>query len=75
MAKHGAFFVYGGQAPKEEWDIINNQDYRLSVKKAWIEPTQQWHLVFTSKQTDYPCGHSWECFLTHAEIKKLKDIL
>ena len=73
--KHGAFLIFGGYAPKETIDIINNQDYTLSVKKTWIEPTEQWHLEFTSKLSDYPCGHSFEMFLTHAEIAKLKDIL
>jgi len=73
--KQGAFFVYSQGKTRESWDIINNQDYTLSVKKTWVEPTEQWHLVFTSRQTDLPCGHTWECFLTQAEVKKLKDIL
>jgi hypothetical protein len=75
MAKHGAIFVYGGHAPKEEFTIIDNQDYQLTVKKSWVEPTSQWHLQFTSKLTDYPCGQVWECFLTKDELAKLKDIL
>jgi hypothetical protein len=66
---------YSQGKTKESWDIINNQDYTLTVKKTWVEPTNQWHIVFTSKLSDYPAGHTWECFLTHAEVQKLKDIL
>lgn len=73
--KHGQFLIFGGHAPKEDFTIIDNQDYKLTVKKSWVEPTEQWHLQFTSKQTDYPCGHTWECFLTKDQLKQLKDIL
>lgn len=73
--KQGQFMVYSTGKTKEDFTIIDNQDYCLTVKKTWVEPTEQWHLQFTSKQTDHPCGHTWECFLTHKEIAKLKDIL
>lgn len=58
-----------------EHEIINNQDYALTIKKTWVEPTQQWHLQFTSKLRDYPCGQTWECFLTNSELQKFKDAL
>jgi hypothetical protein len=72
MSKHGAFFVYGGQAPKESWDIINNNDYKLRVKKTWVEATDCWHIEFYSQSV---LDTRYEMFLTHAELKTLKDIL
>jgi len=72
MSKHGQFFVYGGQAPKESWDIISNEDYHLRLNKTWNEAGKCWHIKFTS-QSIY--DHSFEIFLTQAELKKLKDIL
>lgn len=75
MAKHGNIFVYGGHAPHGEHAIIDNKDYKLTVNKTWVEPTEQWHIQFTSKQTDHPVGHTWECFLTNKELQELKRIL
>lgn len=60
--KQGQFMVFSQGKTKDSCNIINNQDYTLSIKKTWVEPTSQWHIQFTSKQTDYPVGHTWECF-------------
>ena len=74
MAKHGAFFVYGGQAPKEQWDIISNDEYRLEARKTWIQRTEQWHIEFIHYDSDqFP--HRCEMFLTKEEIARLKEIL
>jgi hypothetical protein len=72
MSKHGAFFVYGGQAPREEHDVINNEDYRLKVKKTWVEATQVWHIQIMSQSI---FENRFEMFLTHEELKKFKEIL
>ena len=72
MTKHGAFFVYGGQKPKEQFDIIDQQDYKLRVTKTWVEATAVWHIKIQSQSVfDY----SFECFLTHEQLAKLKDAL
>lgn len=70
--KQGQIHVYGGQAPKEEFEIINNEDYKLKVKKTWIESTNVWHIQLLS-QSIYE--RRFECFLTHAELAKFKDAL
>lgn len=72
MAKHGAFFVYGGKAPKEEFDIINQEDYRLRLKKSWVEATGVWHIQIQSQSI---FDNRFECFLTHEQLKLLKDSL
>jgi len=70
--RQGQFMVYSQGAPKESWDVINNEDYKLRVNKTWVEATNVWHIKFTS-QSIYE--HSFEMFLTHEELKRLKDAL
>lgn len=70
--RQGQFQVYSQGKTKEQWDIINTEDYRLRVNKTWVEATGVWHLKFTSLSV---LEHSWECFLTHEELAKLKEIL
>ncbi len=53
-------------------DIINTEDYKLRVSKTWIQATNQWHLEFLSQSV---LDSKFEMFLTHEEIKKIKDIL
>lgn len=72
MAKHGQIHVYGGSAPKEEFDIISNEDYKLKVKKTWVEATDVWHIKITSQSV---FDRSFEMFLTHEELKRFKDAL
>jgi hypothetical protein len=72
MTRQGQFMVYSQGAPKEEFDIISNEDYKLRLKKTWVEATGVWHIKFTSQSI---FDHSFECFLTHEELKKLKDAL
>jgi len=72
MAKHGAFFVYGGQAPKEDFVIINNEDYKLKVRKVWVEASKCWHIEFYSQSV---LDTRYEMFLTHEELKQLKEFL
>jgi len=70
--RHGQINVYGGYAPKEEFDIINNEDYKLKVKKTWVEATSVWHIKITSQSV---FDRSFEMFLTHEELARLKDAL
>ena len=70
--RQGQFMVYSTGKPKEQWDIIDNKDYRLRVTKTWIEATNEWHVKFTSLSV---YEHSFEMFLSHNELAKLKDIL
>lgn len=70
--RQGQFMVYSQGAPKESWDIINNEDYKLRLNKTWVEATGVWHVKITSQSV---FDRSFEMFLTHEELKKLKDIL
>lgn len=70
--KYGQIHVYGGHKPKESWDIISNEEYKLRLTKSWVEATGVWHIKFTSQSV---FDRSFECFLTHEELKRLKDIL
>jgi len=64
--------VYSTGAPKEEFDIISNEDYKIRVKKTWVEATSVWHIKITSLSI---FERSFEMFLTHEELKRLKDVL
>lgn len=70
--RQGQFMVYSQGKTKEEFDIIDNEDYKLRVTKTWVDVTNVWHVKFTS-QSIYE--HSFEMFLTHEELKRLKDAL
>jgi hypothetical protein len=70
--KHGQIHVYGGQAPREEHDVINTEDYKLRVKKTWVEATSVWHIQILSQSI---FERRFEMFLTHEELAKLKDSL
>jgi len=72
MPRHGQIHVYGGSAPREEHDIINNEDYRLRLKKTWVEATGVWHIQIISQSI---FERRFECFLTHEELKTFKDSL
>lgn len=70
--RQGQFMVYSTGKTKELFDIIDNEDYKLRVKKTWVEATNVWHVKFTSASI---YEHSFEMFLTHEELKRLKDVL
>ena len=72
MTRHGQIQVYGGNAPKEEFDIINNEDYKLKIKKTWVEATNVWHIQLISQSI---FDRRFEMFLTHEELSKLKAAL
>jgi hypothetical protein len=72
MARHGQFMVYGGYAPQEEHDVINTEDYKLRVKKTWVEATGVWHIQILSQSI---FDNRFEMFLTHEQLKLFKDAL
>ena len=53
-------------------DIVNTEDYKLRVRKTWIETSAQWHLEFLTQSV---LDNRFELFLTDEELKKIKDIL
>jgi len=72
MPRQGQFMVYSTGAPKTEFDIINNEDYKLKLTKNWVEATNVWHIKITSQSV---FDRSFEMFLTHEELKRFKDAL
>jgi len=70
--RQGQIQVYSQGKTKESWDIISNEDYKLKVRKTWLEATSVWHVKITSQSV---FDRSFEMFLTHEELKRLKDIL
>jgi len=70
--RQGQFMVFSQGAPKTEFDIINTKDYRLRLKKDWIEATGVWHIQIQSQSIfDY----RFEMFLDHEQLKLFKDVL
>jgi len=70
--KHGAFLIHGGHAPREEFDIINTEDYNLRLKKTWVKATGVWHIQIQSQSI---FDNRFEMFLTHEQLKTFKDSL
>jgi len=70
--RQGQFMVYSQGKPQEEFDIINNDDYKLKVKKTWVEATDVWHIQLISQSI---FDRRFEMFLDHEQLKALKDAL
>jgi len=70
--RQGQFMVFSKGKPKEQFDIIDQEDYKLRVTKTWVEATSVWHIKFTSLSV---FERSFEMFLTHEELRALKDVL
>lgn len=70
--RQGQFMVYSQGAPREEFDIINQEDYRLRLKKSWVEATSVWHIQIQSQSI---FDNRFEMFLTHEQLKLFKDAL
>lgn len=70
--RQGQFMVYSQGKPREELTIINNEDYKLKVRKVWIESSQQWHIEFYSQSV---LDTRYEMFLTQEELKQLREFL
>jgi len=52
--------------------LINNENYKLKVKKTYVPATDVWHIEFVS---DSVYEYTFELFLTDAELEHLKRIL
>jgi len=72
MARVGQYMVYSQGKTKEDFDIISAEDYKLKLRKTWVEATNTWHIQLFSQSV---LDTRWECFLTHEQLKKLKDSL
>ena len=70
--KAGQIHYYTSGRSKESWDIIDTDDYKFRVKKTWVESTNTWHIQFFNLSV---LEHRFEVFLTHEELKRLKEIL
>ena len=70
--RQGQFMVFSQGAPREEFDIINQDDYKLRLKKSWVEVTGVWHIQISSQSI---FDNRFEMFLTHEQLKLLKDAL
>lgn len=55
-----------------EQNIINNEDYKLKVRKTWVEATGVWHIELLSQSV---LDTKFEMFLTPEELAKLKAAL
>ncbi len=64
--------VYSQGKPKEEFDIINTEDYKLKVKKTWVEATSVWHIQIQSQSI---FDNRFEMFLDHEQLKAFKAAL
>jgi len=70
--RKGQFMVYSQGRAKEEFDVINTEDYRLKVKKTWVEATSVWHIQILSQSI---FDNRFEMFLTHQQLQAFKEAL
>jgi len=55
-----------------EQNVINNEEYKLTVRKSWVKATEQWHVEFISQSE---MTTRFEMFVTDFELQKFKDAL
>jgi hypothetical protein len=55
-----------------EQTIINQEDYKLKVKKTWVAATDVWHIQIQSQSI---FDNRFEMFLTDEQLKIFKDSL
>lgn len=72
MTRQSQTSVYGGYRPKEHFDIVDTEGYKLRVTVSAVAATGEWHLKFASLGI---LLNSWECFLTTEQLAELKRIL
>ena len=70
--RQGQFMVYSQGRTKEDFTIINNEDYKLKVRKVWVEASKCWHIEFYSQSV---LDTRYEMFLTQEELATLQEIL
>jgi hypothetical protein len=52
--------------------VINQEDYKLRVKKTWVEATGVWHIQISSQSI---FDNRFEMFLTPEQLELLKAAL
>ena len=55
-----------------ESQIIDQEDYKLKVKKTWVKATSVWHIQIQSQSI---FDNRFEMFLTDLQLQALKDSL
>ena len=55
-----------------ESQIIDQEDYKLKVKKTWVAATEVWHIQIQSQSI---FDNRFEMFLTEEQLKKFKDVM
>jgi hypothetical protein len=70
--RQGQIMVYSQGKTKEESDVVNTDDYKLKVKKTWVEATSIWHIQILSQSI---FDNRFEMFLTHSQLQAFKDAL
>lgn len=55
-----------------EQTIINNEDYKLKIRKTWVETSKIWHIEFLSLSV---LESRYEMFLSESELQQLKAAL
>jgi len=55
-----------------EQNVINNEEYKLKVRKTWVATSDIWHIEFISQSE---METRFEIFLTDFELQKFKDAL
>ena len=55
-----------------EQTVINEEHYKLKVKKNWVPASDVWHIQLISDNIN---EYTFECFLTDFELQKFKDAL
>jgi hypothetical protein len=57
---------------KQQFDIIDTDDYKLRVIKTWVAATSVWHIQIQSQSI---FDNRFEMFLDHDQLKAFKDAL
>ena len=57
---------------KQQFDIIDTEDYKLKLTKSWVAATEVWHIQISSQSI---FDNRFEMFLTNEQLQALKDAL
>ena len=57
---------------KQQFNIIDTEDYKLKLTKSWVSVTEVWHIQIQSQSI---FDNRFEMFLTQEQLKALKDSL
>jgi len=57
---------------KQQFNIIDTEDYKLKLTKSWVQATEVWHIQIQSQSI---FDNRFEMFLTHEQLKTFKDSL